>query len=357
MIKYLGSKRTLIPDILELVQGAPDVRRVADLFSGTSRVGHALKGAGFEVHANDHNTYAYVLAQCYVAADASRLQTEAAHLLDELAKESPREGWFTRTYCETSRFFQPANGARIEGIRNAIEERSLKHELRAIALVSLMEAADRVDSTCGVQMAYVKKWSRRSFNDLALRMPAILPGAGTATCQDANALAPTLDVDLAYIDPPYNQHSYRGNYHIWETLVQWDEPETYGVAQKRVDCKTVKSAYNSKRTHEATFGALIQKLQVPLLLVSFSNEAFLSRETLHNTLQARGPVAVLEKDFKRYVGAQIGIHNPRGEKVGQVSHLRNTERLYLAATEHATAEQRAYVESLQRIAIDEGGRL
>jgi adenine-specific DNA-methyltransferase len=38
-------------------------------------------------------------------------------------------------------------------------------------------------------------------------------------------------------------------------------------------------------------------------------------------------VAVLGFDSKRYVGAQIGIHNPKGERVGRVSHLRNTELL------------------------------
>ena len=46
-------------------------------------------------------------------------------------------------------------------------------------------------------------------------------------------------------------------------------------------------------------------------------------------LATRGHVTVLERDFKRYVGAQIGIYNPQGELVGEVSHLRNKEYLYL----------------------------
>jgi len=33
---------------------------------------------------------------------------------------------------------------------------------------------------------------------------------------------------------------------------------------------------------------------------------------------------------KRYVGAQIGIHNPAGVKVGSVSHLRNLEYVLVA---------------------------
>jgi adenine-specific DNA-methyltransferase len=41
-------------------------------------------------------------------------------------------------------------------------------------LVSLMEAADRVDSTVGLQMAYLKTWAARAHNDLALRVATYL---------------------------------------------------------------------------------------------------------------------------------------------------------------------------------------
>src|SRR5664279_4040744 len=43
--------------------------------------------------------------------------------------------------------------------------------------------------------------------------------------------------ELMYLDPPYNQHRYFTNYHVWETLVRWDEPEPYGVARKRIDSR------------------------------------------------------------------------------------------------------------------------
>ena len=55
---------------------------------------------------------------------------------------------------------------------------------------------------------------------------------------DANELAAALNgVDLAYLDPPYNQHSYFRNYHVWETLVRNDRPGHYGVACKRQDAR------------------------------------------------------------------------------------------------------------------------
>src|SRR5690606_4129145 len=46
---------------------------------------------------------------------------------------------------------------------------------------------------------------------------------------------------------------------------------------------------------------------------------------------SHGQVFVITKDFKRYVGAQIGVYNPSGDKVGEVSHLRNEEYIYLVA--------------------------
>ena len=94
-----------------------------------------------------------------------------------------------------------------------------------------------MDSTTGVQMAYVKQWAPRSFNPLELRAPDLLPGSGRAVRGDACRLAATLgQFDVAYLDPPYNQHRYFTNYHIWETLVAWDAPDHYGVACKRIDC-------------------------------------------------------------------------------------------------------------------------
>jgi adenine-specific DNA-methyltransferase len=41
-------------------------------------------------------------------------------------------------------------------------------------------------------------------------------------------------------------------------------------------------------------------------------------------------VEILAFDSKRYVGAQIGIHNPQGQKVGRVGRTRNIEYLVVA---------------------------
>lgn len=340
MIKYLGSKRLLIDTILAAVRGFGDVRSAVDLFSGTSRVGRALKASGLRVTANDHLAYAATLARCYVAADAARWREPAAKLLAELREVSPRAGYFTKAFCGDARYLQPHNGARVDAIRCAIRDRSLDPELEAIALTSLMEAADRVDSTTGVQMAYLKSWAKRSDNLLELRLPELVEGEGVALQLEAVEAA-RVDADVAYLDPPYNQHSYLGNYHVWETLVRWDAPESYGIANKRIDCKVYKNAFNSKVRVADAFAAVIREVRAKELVVSFSDEGFLAREQLEAMLSERGHVRVVSVDFKRYVGAQIGIYNPSGEKVGKVSHLRNREMLFIVSPDEARADRAA----------------
>lgn len=334
MIKYLGSKRTLLPLIVQTIQNLGDVDSVVDLFSGTSRVGHALKGAGFKVLSNDLNTYAATLARCYVQADDSLAEEAKAHL-KALESIAPKPGYFTQQFCQNSRFFQPENGAKVDAMREAIAEWDLSEEMEAILLTSLMEAADRVDSTTGVQMAYLKQWAKRAHKPLQLRLPKLLPraaaGKGKAHQMEALEAARQLRADVVYLDPPYNQHKYMGNYHIWESLVRWDKPEVYGIACKRVDVRERKSAFNSKPKFRAHFEELVQSVDCLHLLLSFSNEGYLSKDDMLEILSQRGEVRVIETDFKRYVGAQIGIHSPSGKKVGAVSHTRNKEFLFVVS--------------------------
>lgn len=338
MVKYIGSKRVLAPLLGRLAELLP-VEAACDVFAGTTRVGQAFREAGLTVRSNDLATYSEALGLAYIAsADADRARLP--ELLDHLRGVTPVRGYFTETFCERSRYFQPHNGTRVDAMRDEIDRLDLTPVERGLLLTSLMEAADRVDSTCGLQMAYVKKWAARSFNDLELRAPRPVAGpTGTVSRVDANALAPQLaGVDLAYLDPPYNQHSYFSNYHIWETLMRWDAPETYGIACKRADCRTEKSDFNSKRRAGATLAGLIEALPTPWIVVSFNDEGYHDLGLVAALLAEKGYVRTVAVDFKRYVGAQIGIHNPQGEKVGRVSHLRNTEMLFIAGPDEAAVE-------------------
>jgi adenine-specific DNA-methyltransferase len=332
VIKYLGSKRRLVPVLGELARRARS-RTALDLFTGTTRVAQAFKLDGADVTAVDSTRCAAVLAGCYVATDRDEVDLVALEqIVAELNALPGRPGYVTDTFCERSRFFQPANGARIDAVRDVIDRDYAGTPLEPVLLTSLLEAADRVDSTTGVQMAYVKRWSDRSFRPLELRVPALLPGSGRAVRGDACTVAAHLgEFDLAYLDPPYNQHRYEANYHIWETLVAWDAPDHYGIACKRTEVREgERSAFNSRRTMSGALAQVVRDVRARLLVLSYNDESWMDLEELVEMCRARGHVEVLAFASARYVGARIGIHNPAGERVGSVGRLRNLEYVVVA---------------------------
>jgi adenine-specific DNA-methyltransferase len=333
MIKYLGSKRRLIPVLAQLC-AASGARTALDLFTGTTRVAQAFKAQGVAVTAVDTARYAHVFAQCYIEADAAAVDlTALTAALTHLNELPGRPGYVHDTFSQEARFFQPFNAARIDAARDAIARDYADSPLYPILLTSLIEAADRVDSTTGVQMAYVKQWAPRSANPLTLRVPELLCGGGRAVLGDALAVAPTLGpFDLAYLDPPYNQHRYFTNYHVWETLVAWDAPVPYGVARKRLDARdpATKSAFNSKRTMPDALRQVVRSVDCELLVLSYNDEAWLGVDELETLCGEGRQVATLAFDSARYVGARIGIFDPSGTKVGKVSHLSNQELLVIA---------------------------
>jgi adenine-specific DNA-methyltransferase len=329
VIKYLGSKRRLVPVLGEMFT-ASGARSALDLFTGTTRVAQEFKRRGGVVTAVDTARYSEVFARGYIGTDRNAVDLVAlAETIDRLNAVEGRPGYFTETFCNASRYLQPENGARVDAIRDLLDREYRDSPLFPILLTSLIEAADRVDSTVGVQMAYLKQWAPRAHNPLTLRVPELLAGRGAAVRGDAVELSAVLGpFDLAYLDPPYNQHRYFTNYHVWETLVAWDHPEHYGVACKRIDARDdeTKSAFNRKREMPDALRSCVKRVDASLLILSYNDESWIAFDDLLELCASRGgDVVALAFDSARYVGAQIGVHNPRGERVGEVSHLRNLE--------------------------------
>jgi adenine-specific DNA-methyltransferase len=342
LIKYLGSKRRLVGELGRLFS-ASGATTALDLFTGTTRVAQEFCRRGGRPTCVDTAAYSEVLAQCYVVTDAA--QVDGAELEDALARLEAlpdRRGYVTEVFCERSRYFHPDNGRRIDAIREGIDDLYGDHALRPVLLTALLEAADRVDSTVGLQMAYLKEWAPRALRPLRLAAPRLTPGTGRAVRGDAVQLAPLLDpVDLAYLDPPYNQHRYFTNYHVWETVVRWDAPEHYGVACKRLDARddATRSPFNSRRTMPAALAGVIADVRAETVVVSFSNEGFVPLPELVEMCGVREhPVEVLAFDTRRYIGQRIGVFGPHGRKVGVPGPERNVEYLLVSAPEHVRAE-------------------
>jgi adenine-specific DNA-methyltransferase len=351
VIKYLGSKRRLVP-VLSAVREICGASSALDLFTGTTRVAQAWRAGGAMVTAVDSARYAAVLAQTYIATELSpmgRRELDAA--LADLAAVPPAAGYVTEVFCRTARYFQPANGERIDAVRAAIAERYAGTWMEPVLLTALLEAADRVDSTAGVQMAFLKSWAPRAHRVLQLRAPVIPDGPpGLALQADATEAVHHLPpVDLAYLDPPYNQHRYTANYHVWETIVAWDAPAHYGVACKRVDLRGPddRSPFNERGRMPGALASCVKLVDADVVVVSYNDESWVSLDELVEMCATRGRVTVLAFDSRRYVGATIGIHDPSGRKVGTVSHTRNTE--YILVAGDLTPARRRRLEGLRPV--------
>jgi adenine-specific DNA-methyltransferase len=333
MIKYLGSKRTLIPVLSQLGQ-ASGAKTALDLFTGTTRVAQAFKKLGIIVTASDVASYAECFGKTWIELDGNTVNhSELKQALLELESLPGEAGYFTQKFCVEARYFQPKNGERVDAIRERIESDYRDSWMYYPLLTSLILGADRVDSTTGIQMAFLKGWASRSGNRLELRDPELLPGSGHSIRGDALEIVKDLPaVDLAYLDPPYNQHRYFSNYHIWESLVRWDKPDTYGIANKRLDARDaeMKSPFNSKKTMSKSLAQLVSDLKCETMVLSYNNESWLSRDELLAIASKQGHVEILDFDFKRYVGSQIGVFNKAGERVGNPGAKRNIEHIVIA---------------------------
>jgi len=186
MIKYLGSQQKLLPQIEAALRSCVDPNDfleppvVADLFSGAGNVAAHAKACGYRVYANDMQMYATTIASAYlrsswgVAWDCDEL----IRLMQEAAEKgdcSGEEPYFVKAFCGPgdrlpAKFFQNKNGWKAHFMREVLNSSHLSPLHKAMGLTMLMEALDRVDNTTGVQMAYLKKWCRRSQNDLAAQL-------------------------------------------------------------------------------------------------------------------------------------------------------------------------------------------
>ncbi|MEM5877673.1 MAG: DNA adenine methylase [Candidatus Aenigmatarchaeota archaeon] len=341
MLKYIGSKRVLIDFILDVINIISDSLinknknqiRVLDGFAGSCRVSYRLKQEGYYVIAGDYLNFVYHNIRTFVVADRKDYPPEIVNpIISNLNKINSKECndcWFRDLYSIQSKYFHPDNALKIDLIRREIEKYQ-DELLKSILITSLLHAADKVDSTTGVQMAYLKNLADRAYKPLILEYPDLLYGTGEAILGDITEwITEVKDIDIAYFDPPYNSHSYLGNYHIWETLTLYDNPEVYGVAKKRIDVKKRKSKFNYKKDSYNTLSYIINKVNAKHIVLSFNNEGFFTKEDLLKICKTRGYVIYVSKQHKRYIGSVIGIYNPQGNKVGKVSHTKNEEYLFI----------------------------
>ena len=148
MIKYLGSKRTLIPALTQLGE-ASGAKTALDLFTGTTRVAQAFKKLGMTVTASDVASYSECFGKTWIELDGDNAnRTELAEAILELDDLKGEAGYFTEKFCVDARYFQPKNGEKVDAIRERIERDYRESWMYYPLLTSLIMGAEIGRASC-----------------------------------------------------------------------------------------------------------------------------------------------------------------------------------------------------------------
>jgi len=334
-IKYTGSKREILPVLLELIKPL-NVKTVLDGFSGTTRVSQALKQAGYTVYANDIADWSKVFGECYLLN--RKPASYYLPLINHLNNLPGKYGWFSENYGGEpnggsamqkdgrKRIWQLHNTKKLDVIREEIDKIAKNKIEKSVLLTSLIIAMDKVDSSVGHQVSYLKKWAPRSYNTMKMEVPRLIidDKQHQVYQKDIFDLADGIEVDLAYYDPPYGSSNelmppsrvrYASYYHIWKTICLNDKPKLVGVANRREDVgDTISgSVFEEFRKNDngqyiviEAIEKLIKNTPAKYVVLSYNNNGRATFQAIKDILKnLKKKISIFEMDYKKNVMATI----------------------------------------------------
>lgn len=340
IIPYIGNKRKLLGLINQAIAktGASQTGTFLDLFAGSGVVSRMAKKQGFRVISNDWEPYAKEINQCYIACNSAPAFVHFGGYENAIAKLNavvPVEDWITRHLCpaddehydiERERmFYTHSNGMRIDAMRLQLEQWQndgllTDHEMSCL-LAPMLYQACYTSNTSGVFKGFHNGWGGQTKTALYRILsqfhlkPAIFfdnDQKNIVYRMDASQTAKKLrdddeTVEVAYLDPPYNQHPYGSNYHVLNTLTLWDKPPLTeqitgrNKAAIREDWRTERrSLYNHGASAADAYDALLQALDARFILTSYSTDGTIPLTNLIEACLKRGQTDFVTQHYKRY---------------------------------------------------------
>jgi len=334
-IKYTGSKREILPVLLRLIKPL-NIKTVLDGFSGTTRVSQALKQAGYTVYANDIADWSKVFGECYLLN--RKPASYYLPLIDRLNNLPGKYGWFSENYGGEpnggsatqkdgrKRIWQLHNTKKLDAIREEIDKIAKDEIEKSVLLTSLIIAMDKVDSSVGHQVSYLKKWAPRAYKIMKMEVPRLIidDRQHQVYQKDIFDLVNDVKVDLAYYDPPYGSSNelmppsrvrYASYYHIWKTICLNDKPKLVGVANRREDVgDTISGSIfeEFRKNNEGQYivieaiEKLIKDTPAKYVVLSYNNNGRATFQAIKDILEnLKKKISIFEMDYKKNVMATI----------------------------------------------------
>lgn len=339
IVTYLGNKRALLNFLgqgLEQVKSrlGKNLLKAGDLFAGSGIVARFLKQHAEQMVVNDLEEYSRIVNTCYLSnsaeVEALELDRHYRRVMRYMEEHDPTPGFITRLYAprnaaritsEDRVFYTRRNAMYLDTARRTIN--LLPEAIRPYFIAPLLAEASIHANTSGVFKGFYKD-SRgigefggagrnalaRIMGDINLPFPVFsrFDCHYSIHCRDANELVAELpDLDVVYLDPPYNQHPYGSNYFMLNLLASYEEPEEISrVSGIPKDWK--RSPYNVRQQAPETLFRLLRDCPAKFILLSYSSEGFVSYEEMTAFLATQGRVDTLETPYATFRGSR-NLHN------------------------------------------------
>jgi len=353
IIQYLGNKRKLLAfissNIDAILEKDTDLRdklepiTFVDAFSGSGVVGRLGRLKGYEVISNDLEDYSRIIALAQNTQPDVALQSMEAlcrklkltsnddayqsviDFLNKLKEPELKENrFFSKWYApENTHKFNPAaerlfysqeNALKIDAIIEVINKPNLFCDItKNLVLADLCHKMTAHMNTSGHMKAYFKDWKRGvALKELNLiKFPVVSGAVGMVAQSRAEVLfiEHKLKADITYLDPPYKHNHYSSNYHMLNSAVLNDKQDIGIIKKHRVAGirhEFNRSGFSNEPTALASFKELLDNINTKYLLLSYSNDAFISKDDMLELLNKYGEVSTRGKLHQKY---QHGFSN------------------------------------------------
>ncbi|MGO5095405.1 DNA adenine methylase [Agathobaculum sp. LCP25S3_E8] len=335
LITYLGNKRKLLPFInsaVEIVKKELGSDRITafDGFAGSGVVSRLLKQHTTTLYVNDFEQYSKTVNTAFLSnsevVDMDRLSKSIDYLNKNRLSPTKSPYFISQNYAPKNDddiqlgervFYTHNNALAIDNIRHLIDT-EIDKDLRVFCLAELIVQASIHNNTSGVFKGFHKKNGIGHFGgagenaierikgDIWLEMPCFSKVSNKTIifCTDTNQLVKELPpVDLAYYDPPYNQHPYGSNYFMLN-IINGGKPVEIQNGVSGIVLDWQRSAYNKQKPAEEAFEDLIANTKAKYVLISYNNEGIVPFEVFKGIIERHGSWRLLEQDYNTYRGSR-----------------------------------------------------
>jgi adenine-specific DNA-methyltransferase len=336
IITYIGNKRSLLDFItkgIQIVQERlkKDKLDIFDVFTGSGIVARHCKKFSRLLLVNDLEKYSSITGECYLSnkdeINIGHLRNIYYDLLAKITNNPLKEGIITKLYSPKNDnniqkdervFYTRRNAMYIDTMRNLIDDVNIQYQKYFLAPL-IAEASIHANNS-GVFKGFYKNRETGigqfggSNSDALLRIKGDIilpfPVLSNFNCEykvyngDSNVVVKEVpEVDLAYLDPPYNQHPYGSNYFMLNLILENKYPESISKVSG-IPNDWNRSAYNKKQYASTVLADLVANIKAKYILISFNSEGFISYNEMMTMLKKIGKVHILETAYNTFRGCR-----------------------------------------------------